>query len=136
MDLARYFGAENIYVRVLEIGSWDDSKGALRQLDEQLAHLDVGRTIELDETTHKDEISRVPADHEPGWIWTRRGKKELRRIPYLAALRNRVMDSMLELERNSGRRFDKVVWLNDVVFTVRRTPNPHHHHHQALCETN
>jgi hypothetical protein len=26
---------------------------------------------------------------------------------------------MLEVERDSGRKFDKVLWLNGVVFTVR-----------------
>jgi Cryptococcal mannosyltransferase 1 len=119
VDLVRYFGPENVFVSILESGSWDRSKDVLRELDERLGRLGIKRTIELNETTHEDEISRVPPDGKQGWIWAKHGKKELRRIPYLAGLRNRVMDSMLEVERDSGRKFDKVLWLNDVVFTVR-----------------
>jgi hypothetical protein len=121
LDIVKYFGSDNVYVSVLESGSWDSSKDVLRELDEKLGQLGVKRTIELNETTHKDAITRVPDDDEKGWIQTKRGKKELRRIPYLAGLRNRVMDTMLKAEGDSGERFDKVLWLNDVVFTVCST---------------
>lgn len=116
--LARYFGPENVFVAVLESGSWDDSKGALRELDAQLSELDVPRSIVLEDTTHLDEISRIPSPNETGWLWTPRGRKELRRIPYLANLRNRVMMEMAKQLEAKGARFDKVLWLNDVVFTV------------------
>jgi hypothetical protein len=49
-------------------------------------------------------------------------RKELRRISYLAGIRNQVMDKVRYLaERMDGqgkRSFDKVLWLNDVIFTV------------------
>jgi hypothetical protein len=48
-------------------------------------------------------------------------KKEMRRIPYLAAARNRAMVPLRELAGREGeqrRVFDKVVWLNDVIFSV------------------
>ena len=53
-----------------------------------------------------------------GWVFTARGERgwELRRIPYLAELRNRVMEPLLKEAR--GVKFDKVLWINDVVFTV------------------
>jgi hypothetical protein len=119
VDLVRFFGSENVYVSILEGGSWDGSKDALKELDKKLGDLNVRRTIKLNETTHEDEISRVPGDDEGGWIWTKRNKKELRRIPYLAGLRNQAMEPMLE----DQREYDKVLWLNDVVFTVHSPMN-------------
>ena len=122
LDLVKHFGADNVYVSILESGSWDDTKGALRDLDLQLEELGVERSVELLETTHKDEIERTPGPLEEGWIGTSRGRKELRRIPYLAGIRNRVMEKLNQLaERSNGqgaRTFDKILWLNDVVFTV------------------
>jgi hypothetical protein len=118
VDLVRHFGVENVYISVLESGSWDGSKDALRELDEKLGQMGASRTILLNEITHEDTISRIPDEDEEGWIWTKSGKKQLRRIPYLAALRNQVMEPMRKLDQESGQKFDKVLWLNDVVFTV------------------
>ncbi|EEH03172.1 conserved hypothetical protein [Histoplasma capsulatum G186AR] len=115
VELARKFGKENIYVSVYESGSWDDSKGALRELDMQLGELGVDRTIVLDPTTHENEISKPPA--EEGWIDTARGKRELRRIPYLAHMRNKSLEPLEKLVR-AGRTFDKIIFLNDVIFSM------------------
>lgn len=115
VELARAWGPENVFVSVYESGSWDESKDALRDLDVRLGQLGVPRNITLSETTHEDEISAPPEGD--GWIKTSRGKKELRRIPYLARLRNftlRPLEHLTEL----GIGFDKVLFLNDVVFTV------------------
>ncbi|KAK5053063.1 hypothetical protein LTR84_002037 [Exophiala bonariae] len=71
---------------VAQSGSWDDSKGALRQLDALLDSLHVNWTIVLDGTTHTDEIAKQPGS--TGWIATPRGTTELRRIPYLSRMRN------------------------------------------------
>ena len=123
LDLVEYFGAENVYVSIIESGSWDDTKGALRDLNVELEKLGVERSIEMFENTHEDEIERTPEPHEEGWIWTGRGRYELRRIPYLANIRNRVMSRLKELaERTDGRSFDKILWLNDVIFTACMTP--------------
>ena len=116
VDLVRYFGPENVYVSVHESGSWDDSKGALRVLEAQLTELRVNRTISLDDTTHADEIKKEPT---VGWIDTPRGRKELRRIPYLSRLRNLSLQPLWDLA-SEGVRFDKVLFLNDVVFTVSK----------------
>ncbi|KFY60426.1 hypothetical protein V497_03659 [Pseudogymnoascus sp. VKM F-4516 (FW-969)] len=122
LDLVKHFGAENVYISVAESGSWDNTKGALRDLDGELGKLGVERNIELKDITHKDEIERTPGPDEAGWIHTSRGKKELRRIPYLAEIRNNVMAKLQDLaEGQDGREprvFDKVIWLNDVVFTT------------------
>ena len=119
LEVVRYFGAENVYVAILESGSWDNSKDVLRHLDADLAKLGVEKTVELEDKTHIDEIAQVPSSNQEGWIWTSRERLELRRIPYLSRLRNRVMQKLNELaERDKPRHFDKVLWLNDVIFTV------------------
>jgi len=122
VDLAKHFLDQNVYVSVVEGGSWDDTKGALRELDLQLESLGVERSIDMSETTHKEEVDRIPGPDEEGWIMTSRGKKELRRIPYLAGIRNQVMEKLSYLaKRTDGqgkRSFDKILWLNDVIFTV------------------
>jgi hypothetical protein len=116
VELAKTLGPENIFISVYESGSWDDSKGALRELDGRLERLGVPRNITLSETTHFDEISRHPA--RQGWIKTPRGRTELRRIPYLARLRNLTLRPLEEL-LEQGKTFDRILFLNDVVFTVR-----------------
>ena len=116
IDLAKELGHDNVFVSVQESGSWDDSKGALSILDEELEKAGIRRKIILDPTTHLDEINEPAA--ETGWIWTRRDKMELRRIPYLARLRNLVMEPLYKMH-NSGEAFDKILFLNDVVFTTQ-----------------
>ena len=118
LDLVRYLGKENVYVSIGESGSWDNAKDALRELDGKLGELGVERWVDLRNITHEDEVSREPKDGEEGWVSTNRNKKELRRIPWLAGLRNRAMEPLKEMEKK-GKRFDKVLWLNDVIFNVR-----------------
>lgn len=115
VNLVEHFGPENVFVSVYESGSWDDSKGALRELQEDLQQIGTRNKIVLDETTHLDEIQKPPAAN--GWIDTPRGRKELRRIPYLSMLRNRSLQP-LDSRREEGIEFDKILFLNDVVFTL------------------
>lgn len=118
LGLVEHFGKDNVYVSVQESGSWDDSKGALRDLDQSLEQIGVRRKIILSETTHEDEIKKAPT--ESGWIRTSRGATELRRVPYLAKLRNLVLEPLQELV-DAGEHFDKILFMNDVVFTVCTT---------------
>jgi len=120
LNLVHHLGSENVYIHVLESGSWDNSKGALRELDSELDKMGIQRTIELDPKTHKDEIDRVPSPSEPGWVQTSPSKRELRRIPYLSNLRNKAIQTLQRLadDGKQSLRFDKILWLNDVVFTV------------------
>ena len=113
--LVIFLGPENVYISIYGSGSWDDTKSALRLLDNKLESLGVQRTIILDETTHVDEIGKPPAPS--GWIETPRGKKELRRIPYLSGLRNLSLKPLADLAKK-GSTYDKILFLNDVVFTV------------------
>jgi hypothetical protein len=115
VDLVNAIGRENVFVSIQESGSWDDTKGALRHLEKQLAENNIPRRVILDETTHLDEINKPPA--KTGWVQTPGGMNELRRIPYLAGLRNLVMQPLYE-KKNEGIIYDKILFLNDVVFTV------------------
>ena len=101
---------------IYESGSWDDTKGALRDLNATLAHLGIPCTVTLSEATHQDEISQPPASN--GWIDTARGRRELRRIPFLSEQRNRSLQPMFDMENVGGEYFDKILFLNDVVFRV------------------
>jgi hypothetical protein len=113
--LANALGRDNVYITVYESGSWDNSKGALRELDMALEAHQIRRNITLSETTHLDEISAV--NKGAGWVDTPRGRRELRRIPYLSRLRNWTLEPLEELVRQ-GEKFDKILFLNDVVFSV------------------
>ncbi len=113
--LVKELGTENVYVAIFESGSYDDTKGALRELDVTLGELQVKRTITTSEVTHKDEIAKQPAEH--GWAKTPSGEMALRRIPFLANLRNQVLHTLQTLS-GEGYHFDTVLFLNDVVFTV------------------
>lgn len=115
LQLAKEFGPENIYLSVFESGSWDGTKSALYDLDRSLDSLGVARNITISDITHDDEITAPPTEH--GWIDTPQGRKELRRIPYLAGLRNLSLQPLYAL-LEKGVTFDRILFLNDVIFTV------------------
>ncbi len=125
LALCSALGPSNVYVSILESGSQEDTKGALRDLEAKLNELGVENRIELGQDVYEqfEELQAVPGPDEDrtGWIFTGRGPKgwEVRRIPYLAALRNRAMQPLLEMK--SKRKFDRVLWINDVVFRVSGT---------------
>jgi hypothetical protein len=106
---------ENVFVSIYESGSYDETKDALRELDTALEGLHVKRSIILSDISHADEITKQPTDH--GWINTPTGETHLRRIPFLASIRNRVLEP-LEALTAQGAQFDTILFLNDVVFTT------------------
>lgn len=127
ISLVKHLGPKNVYVSVLESGSWDGTKAALMDLDKVLGEVGVERTIDLgmDREAQLEELKHVPAEGEDrnGWLYTGRKESEsgweMRRIPYLARLRNKAMEPLLKIwDEGRGRRFDRVLWINDVVFTV------------------
>jgi hypothetical protein len=119
IELVNTFGPDNVFVSVYESGSWDDSKGALRELDQELDKLGVARKIILDDETHKDLINGP--QEEDGWITIPDGKRMPRRIPYLSRLRNLSLQPLRDLHMN-GTMFDHVLFLGDVVFSVGFLP--------------
>ncbi|KAJ5343284.1 CAZyme family GT69 [Penicillium brevicompactum] len=114
LHLVSELGPDNVFVSIYESGSYDNTKGALRELDWELDKLGVPRNVTLSPVTHQDEIA-APARGE-GWIQTPKGNTQLRRIPYLARIRNLSLLPLQDLARK-GITFDKILFLNDVVFT-------------------
>ncbi|KAI0483373.1 cryptococcal mannosyltransferase 1-domain-containing protein [Xylariaceae sp. FL0804] len=120
LDLAGYFGPENVHVSAIESGSQDGSKEALMDLKAELDRRRVSNTVVLGMTVWEQleeiETRPPPGARQPGWIWNvAESQYEMRRIPYLARVRNQAMEPLKELEAR-GRTFDKVLWINDVVF--------------------
>lgn len=113
--LTQELGSENIFVSIHGSAAFDDTIGALQLLDTLLEEAGVARRIILDERTHLEQIS-LPPDVN-GWIETPNGTTALRRIPYLARIRNTVMEPLYEMQ-NIAPAYDRVVFLNDVVFKV------------------
>ncbi|CAI7646747.1 unnamed protein product [Penicillium glandicola] len=114
IQLVTKLGPENVFISIYESGSYDNTKGALWELDWELERLRVPRNITLSPVTHEDEIA-APVTGE-GWVRTPDGKTQLRRIPYLARIRNLSLLPLQDLARQ-GITFDKILFLNDVVFT-------------------
>ena len=77
-------------------------------------------SLGIDAWEQAAELLDLPEEGEDrsGWIFTGRGTTgwEVRRIPYLANLRNQAMEPLLAM--SPGLRFEKVLWINDVVFQV------------------
>ncbi|TQS33954.1 hypothetical protein Golomagni_05687 [Golovinomyces magnicellulatus] len=120
LDLVDHFGPQNVFVSVFESGSWDDSKKILLDLDAKLAAKGVeNKRVEVSYETHKDEMAKEPGD---GWVKTEDGKWHRRRIPYLSKLRNKTIKDLVDLYAK-GIKFDKVLFLNDVVFTTQDVLN-------------
>ncbi|KAF4547889.1 Hypothetical protein D9617_34g040690 [Elsinoe fawcettii] len=170
LDTIEALGRENVFVSVLESGSWDGAEEILMSLAEELDNRGVQRRIRREKVTHLDvvegtigsllegrqgdkrraelaaqrkiekvwmdwgkseeEVKKMEEEEKEarleqiqrqlpkkgGYVQTKKGP-EVRRIPYLASLRNQVMDDMLRVEKETGKRFDKVLWLNDVKFS-------------------
>ncbi|KAF5671775.1 putative polysaccharide export (CAP59) [Fusarium heterosporum] len=115
IELSKMFGKDNVFVSVFESGSWDKTKWELQKMTQELERLGIPHRVDMSDATHKDEIENP--DKGEGWIDTSRGKRELRRIPFLAKLRNRTLQDLIDLNKK-GQHFDKVLFLNDVVFTT------------------
>ena len=88
-----YLGEDNVFVSIIESGSGDQSPALLRQLDDRLDAMHVSRRILTEDTaiTKPDDMG---------------GNN---RIYFLSALRNRVLEPLVE---KGG--YDKVVFSNDV----------------------
>jgi hypothetical protein len=113
--LVQELGIDNVFVSTYESGSYADTKDALRELDLTLEDLHVQKSIVLSDISHADEIAQQPAGH--GWVKAPSGETQLRRIPFLASVRNRVFESPETLVA-LGEQFDTILFLNDVVFTA------------------
>ena len=107
----------SVFVAVYENGSWDSTKSVLQRLKQTMEGLRVRHYINIDDTSHEETIARNASSF--GWLDTAYGK-EMRRIPYLAGVRNEALKPLSTLGK-SGIKFDKLLYLNDVVFSVGRS---------------
>ena len=115
VNLVKALGPQNAAVCIYESDSWDRTKELLQDLDQLLGELKVNRTVLTSDRTHADDIAEPR--HEEGWIKTPKGEEELRRIPWLAGIRNKSLEPLRSLLA-SGARFDKILFLDDFAFTV------------------
>ncbi len=126
-DVVHALGAGNVFISIYENGSYDGTKDALRDLHRELEELGVRTRFVLDETSHQDIVKARPTSPQEGWIKIQqtgfekfdvhKGDYALRRIHYLAQLRNKALEPLFELSEK-GEKFDRVLFLNDVVFTA------------------
>lgn len=133
LSIISYLGADNVFISIVEGGSQDGTKDALRDLQQRLDERGVPNKVELGETVWEQiqELDTRPdpdAPRKPGWIWWDDEKRyDLRRIPYLSRVRNQAMEPLASLagddsgesSNTKGTRYDQVLWLNDVVFDVQ-----------------
>lgn len=105
-----------VYVSIYESGSADGTKTVLSELKASLGDLKVEHEIKLDDESHASAIEKSLAT-PGGWVETRYGK-ELRRVSFLADVRNRALEPLDSLTK-TGVKFDRILYLNDVVFSVR-----------------
>jgi len=122
IDLVRYFGQDNVYISIYGSASFDGAEEALKALKNDLLDRRIQHTIIQDPETHAEAVERESRGQ--GWLTLSNGERVLRRIPYLANIRNKVMEPLKTLEKQ-GILFDVVLFAGDVEFTVSSSPFLH-----------
>ena len=120
----------SVFVSIYENGSWDSTKAVLQQLRQTLESSGVQHSVNIDDTSHEQIIARNASSS--GWLDTAYGR-EMRRIPYLASIRNEALKPLYTLSQ-SGAKFDKILYINDVVFSVS-LPDQSHRARGELIES-
>lgn len=113
VNLTQELGPDNVWVSIHESGSHDGTKRELQSLDARLTQLGAGHKISMADV-EEDMQNMMPKDG-PGWINVH-GKHMLRRIPWLAELRNKNIEDLKELT-DKNILFDRILFLNDIIFT-------------------
>ena len=123
LELIDKLGRDNVHVSILENGSLDETRTLLKDLERNLTQRRVPYTLRFEDQFRdgvefqKDGVLRRLLGKEgtgDNWIMTDKGWYP-RRISYLAQLRNMVLDPL----NYSSRKFDRVLFINDVIFAVR-----------------
>lgn len=124
LSIVLLLGRENVFISIGASPGKDNTFDLLRDFDKRLQKMGVGTRFVYGTETHAELVSQTPppleegSDEDTGWIVSPKGERELRRIPYLAKLRNEVLEPLDDLHVvNSEQTFNKILWLNDVVFT-------------------
>jgi hypothetical protein len=127
LGLIDRLGPENVYVSILENGSVDDTRLLLQGLRSNLSVRGVPSSFRFEESFRDGVaferegglLTRLLGEEGTGdnWIWTDSGWFP-RRISYLAQLRNMVLEPL----RQTSRTYDKILFINDVIFSVPSLP--------------
>lgn len=101
LDLISILGSENVFLSIYENDSGSEAHDALEAFKRQLT---CPHSLVFEE-----HLSRNDMDH----VTLPDGSKRVKRIAYLAEVRNR---ALRPLEMPSAFKFDRLLFLNDVVF--------------------
>lgn len=101
LQLIELLGDKNVFVSIYENDSGAEGEKALRELEQKIPS---AKSIVFEE--HLD-FKSLPSVTIPG------GEKRLKRIEYLAQVRNRALQP---LDDHPETRYDKLLYLNDVLF--------------------
>lgn len=101
LELINLLGKDNVFLSIYENDSGPEGRNALRNLEAQVT---CDKSLVFEE--HLD-LKTLPTVTVPG------GSKRIKRIEYLAEVRNR---ALRPLDDHPERRYDKLLFLNDVVF--------------------
>lgn len=98
LSLVHDLGPSNVYISIYENDSTDRTPSMLQKLDQQLDQLGVQRTIVT--TTQPSEVQK----------WDRIARLSMYRNLAMAPFNDQMHGAL------GGRPFDKVIWINDVLF--------------------
>jgi hypothetical protein len=111
----------DVYVSIAEGYSSDGTRNELRQLQLGMEKLGVQNTFTYGMPGHELEalVTNPPVPENVkggGWIWLEQEKQwALRETPLLASLRNEALRPLRRLLREQGRKFDRILWVDDHV---------------------
>lgn len=101
LDLVELLGYENVFLSIYENDSGSDAKATLRNFENKVK---CKSRLIFEEHLSLEEIRKVTLPD---------GTKRIKRIEYLAEVRNR---ALRPLDESNSPRFDKLLYLNDVLF--------------------
>jgi hypothetical protein len=102
VQLIDLLGHDNVFLSLYENNSGQKGRQALQALAQRIQS---NKSIVVDEQTTFDACPRVTLPN---------GQKRIRRIDYLAALRNRALQPLDDTQKHI--KYDKLLYLNDVYF--------------------
>lgn len=108
LDLVQLLGPQRTFVSV-----YGGPPAALEFLDDQLGEFDMLGKAVVSEREHPVDQSSLPHIELPT------GEKHIKRIAYLAEVRNRALAPLNEPAQHNSSSFDKVLFINDVIFSAR-----------------
>lgn len=101
LELVNLLGPENVFLSIYENDSGTKGESSLRNWEAQIP---CEKSVVFEDHLNLESLATVTV---PG------GAKRIKRIEYLAEVRNR---ALRPLEKNPERQFDKLLYLNDVIF--------------------